>query len=146
MAIHKKMKGSSRGHFLRQSATSRFLSPARPLCLFVCLSRAKETVFIGESVMARWRGNCTSEGGAVTGVDLLRQGRIRIWDGRRRKWEESSFALLPRLVRMHTCRFSICRFHQSRLLLLLLLCLPLSRKYHISSLNEMLSLQSFLPV
>ena len=52
---HNKMKGSSRGHFLRQSATSRFLSPARPLCLSVCLSRAKETVFIGESVMAKHR-------------------------------------------------------------------------------------------
>ena len=45
-------------------------------CPLPCLSRAK-TVFIEESVMARRDGEEIVRG-AVTGVDLLRQGRIRI--------------------------------------------------------------------
>ena len=106
------------------------------------------------------------EQGAVTGVDLLRQGRIRIWDENARKrdreknitdiiifsfkcigidlvlsgqtvltvqvchfghkkWACFGFSIQQQLslmycpregrkhVRMHTCRFSICRFHQS---------------------------------
>ena len=142
MAIHKKMKGSSRGHFLRQSATSRFLSCSPRLSV----ASKGDCFYWGKCYgpMERKLYERRSRQGGVTGVDLLRQGRIRIWDGEE-NGKKAVCPPLPRLLRMHTCRFSICRFHQSRLLLLLL-CLPLSRKYHISSLNEMLSLQSFLPV
>ena len=99
MAIHKKMKGSSRGHFLRQSATSRFLSPARPLCLSVC--REQRRLFLlgkvlwpdGEEIVR------AKAGGAVTGVDLLRQGRIRIWDGE----ENGKKAVLPSSLFSYAC-------------------------------------------